>query len=50
MEIKKFVVLGICAIAIIGIGYAVHWNYMRQNNPEFRRKLSKYSKTNETWL
>lgn len=41
MEIKKSVVLGICAVAIVGIGYAVYWDYLRQTDPEFRKKLKK---------
>uniref|UniRef100_A0A1D1YJT5 Mitochondrial import receptor subunit TOM20 n=1 Tax=Anthurium amnicola TaxID=1678845 RepID=A0A1D1YJT5_9ARAE len=44
MEIKKSVVFGICAVALVGIGYAVYWDYLRQTDPEFRRKIKKSRK------
>ncbi|CAI2182138.1 13017_t:CDS:2 [Funneliformis geosporum] len=44
MELRKSVVFGICAVAVFGIGYAVYWDYLRQTDPEFRRKLKKSRK------
>ncbi|CAG8436891.1 12365_t:CDS:2 [Funneliformis mosseae] len=44
MELRKSVVFGLCAVAVFGIGYAVYWDYLRQTDPDFRRKLKKNRK------
>ncbi|CAG8712923.1 7087_t:CDS:2, partial [Racocetra fulgida] len=38
MELKKSVLIGLGVLGVIGIGYVIYWDYMRQNDREFRKK------------
>ncbi|CAG8586008.1 1032_t:CDS:2 [Acaulospora colombiana] len=44
MELKKSIFIGVCALGVIGVSYAVYWDYMRRNDPEFRKNLTKRKK------
>ncbi|CAJ0915764.1 19753_t:CDS:10 [Entrophospora sp. SA101] len=42
--IRCFQVLSLCVIGVVGVGYAFYWDYKRQNDPEFRRKIKRSKK------
>ncbi|RHZ76497.1 hypothetical protein Glove_197g44 [Diversispora epigaea] len=44
MELKKTILIGLSTVGVVGVGYAIYWDYMRRTNPEFRKKLKESKK------